>query len=124
MRKPSDRLLTMLDNSTLYRLIGDAWVAQMRPKSGEAYLLDTAEEIGRRESAAFIPCLRTELTRAPDDSVVDCVIAATRSSGTWAMPEMMAAELALRLVCKEAVSASAASRGARFSGHALSSPPA
>ncbi len=86
-----------LSTAALYKLLGEAWIAQLRPQAGENYYLGTSEEMGKREFDAIIPQLRDDLKRPYPHGVVDCVANTIHRSGTWPMPENLVAELAGRL---------------------------
>lgn len=89
--------LAGLSADSLYMLLGEAWIAQLRPKSGENYYLGTSLEAGKREFDAIVPQLRWDLNPPHPHGFIDCVGNTVRRCGTWAMPENIVAALADRL---------------------------
>lgn len=89
--------LTELSADALYKLLGEAWITQLRPKPGENYYLGPSLEAGKREFDAIVPELREDLKRPYPHGVVDCVANTINRLATWPMPENVVAELATRL---------------------------
>ncbi len=88
--------LNEIDDDALYRLLGDAWSAQLQVKAGEQYYLGTAVEMGKREFASVAPLLRHNLAGQQPHGPHACVAAAIKQSGSWSMPVAVVTALALR----------------------------
>ena len=91
--------LNEMDDDALYRLLGDAWSAQLQVKAGEQYYLGGAVEMGKREFATVAPLLRRNLAGQQPHGALGahaCVAAALKQSGTWSMPIPVVTALALR----------------------------
>jgi hypothetical protein len=96
VRVPSGVLSDMAEPG-LYRLLGEAWYANFKPKAGEAYLLDSPVRIGKREFDELAPMLRHDLRQPYDYGVVACVAETIRRRGHWPMPMYVVAALVVRL---------------------------
>ncbi len=90
------RSLDELKEPELYRLLGQAWYAQCKPNPGEAYLLESAAKIGKREFDALVPVLSEDLGRPHFYGVVACVAGTIRRCATWPMPADVVATLVVQ----------------------------
>jgi hypothetical protein len=97
-----------LSADSLYRILGEAWVAQSRVRGDENCCLATVQEMGKQEFDAIVPMLREDLQQPFTHGVVACVATTVHRCGSWRMPEAVVAELAVRLRMKGATHASAA----------------
>lgn len=88
--------LDALNEQALYRLIGEAWINQLKARPGEVYQLDSAEQRGKREFEALIPTLRAELERRGQNDLVSAVSRAIQKSRLWRMPASVIAALAIK----------------------------
>ena len=86
--------LDELDQTALYKLLGEAWYAQFKPETGGAYELGSSAEIGKREFDALVPMLREDLCRPCIYGVIACVSKVLQRSGSWRMPAAVVAVLA------------------------------
>ena len=96
MRVASGVLSDMAENG-LYRLLGEAWYAEFKPKAGEAYLLDSPVQVGKREFDELAPMLREDLRQPYDYGVTACVAGTIRRCSRWPMPMYVVAALVVRL---------------------------
>ncbi len=96
VRVPSGVLNDMAEPG-LYRLLGEAWYAQLKPRDGKAYLLDSPEKIGKREFDELAPMLRDDLRQPYEYGVPACVAQTIRRCGRWPMPMYVVAALVVRL---------------------------
>lgn len=88
--------LDELEESQLYRLLGDAWYAQFKPDPGQTYYLPPSAEIGKREYDSLLPRLREDLRRSCRYGVVACVASTIQRTGAWRMPASVVAVLAIK----------------------------
>ena len=88
--------LDELDETALYKLLGDAWYAQFKPKAGEGHYLGPTSEMGRREFALLVPWLREGSSRPCPFGIVAWVTNSVQRSGTWRMPANLVAALAVK----------------------------
>lgn len=88
--------LDELDQTALYKLLGEAWYAQFKPKSGEAYYLGSSAEMGKREYDTLVPVLIEGSSLPCIYGVVAWVTDALLRSGTWRMPASVVAALAVQ----------------------------
>lgn len=86
--------LEKLDSNELFRMLGEAWCAQVKPEPGRALYLPALSEIGRFEYQALSPWLRIELEQTSRSDVVAVAAAAIKRHGNWRMPASIIAALA------------------------------
>ena len=96
VRVASGVLSDMAENG-LYRLLGEAWYAEFKPRAGEAYLLDSPVRVGKREFDELAPMLRHDLRQPYDYGVAACVAGTIRRCSRWPMPMYVVAALVVRL---------------------------
>ena len=97
MVRVSSGVLNDMAETGLYRLLGEAWYADFKPKAGEAYLLDSPVTVGKREFDELAPMLRDDLGQPYDYGVPACVSGTIRRYGRWPMPMYVVAALVVRL---------------------------
>lgn len=88
--------LDELDASALYRLLGNAYCAQLTFRGGEAHDLGSSCEIGKREFETLVPMLREDLKQACRFGIVSGVTRTIERSATWRMPATVVAVLAIK----------------------------
>ena len=88
--------LDELNETALYKLLGDAWCAQLSPELGSVHELTGAAHIGKREFDAVRAMLREDLGRPFHHGLVACVSRTIKRSGTWRMPASVVTALAIR----------------------------
>ena len=88
--------LVHMEANTLYRLLGEAWVAQLdfRADPPRNYL-PSSEEIGRREYQRLLPALH-EVLRCGGPHCHNRVVAAIRRTELWHVPAPLIEALAIR----------------------------
>jgi hypothetical protein len=85
------------DSSTLYKLLGDAWYAQLKPSDGASYYLPSSTDVGKREFATVAPHL-FEALRQPFYHDFFAILERTiQREAAWKMPPAVVAALALRV---------------------------
>ncbi len=97
MVRVASGVLSDMAESGLYRLLGEAWYANFKPKAGEAYLLDCPVTVGKREFDELAPMLRDDLRQPYDYGVAACVAQTIRRCSRWPMPMYVVAALVVRL---------------------------
>ena len=93
-----------LDTICLYELLGDAWLGRFgeawfegsKGVNGDAHFLQTPAEVGKREFDALLPVLRQDLLRPGWFGFVDGIDMTIQRSGTWRMPTVLVAALAVQ----------------------------
>jgi hypothetical protein len=86
------------DEAALFWMLGDAWYAQLVPVPGEAYLLQSSMDVGKREFEAVVPLL-TEALRGPFSNGVEAKVATTleiQAGSIWKMPVSIVSALAVK----------------------------
>ena len=88
--------LVELDESELYKLLGDAWYAQLRVQHGEIYSFELPEKIGKREYQTLLARLREDLRLLCDGGPVARAVKTIQRSAQWRMPATVVAALAVK----------------------------
>ena len=89
-------LLCGMDEGELYRLLGEAWYAQLQPKPGTMVCLEAGIDTGRREFNGLRPALPVEISQLDFHDAVICASRVIAVSGAWRMPATVVAALALK----------------------------
>jgi hypothetical protein len=88
--------LDELSDQELYRIIGDAWIAQLNFQPGESFYLGSAEEMGKQEFTTLMPSLRNACgTLNPIGNQLN-MTANIKRNATWAVPISVVSVLAKR----------------------------
>jgi hypothetical protein len=89
--------IDVMNQRELYDALGQAWYDQCRPKTGEAYFIESAAKVGKREFDNLLPQLREDLRQPHFYGVAACVAGTIRRCGTWPMPADVVASLMVQL---------------------------
>ena len=89
-------LLCGLEEAELYKLLGEAWYAQLQPQPGAIIYLESSIDTGRREFNGLRPKLPVEISQLSFDDAVARVTRSIRESGAWRMPATVIAALAMK----------------------------
>ena len=85
------------DSSTLYKLLGDAWYAQLKPSDQAAYYLPSSADVGKREFDAVAPLLSEALRQPYYHDFISTLERTLQREAKWKMPVSVVAALALRV---------------------------
>ena len=89
-------LLCEMDDVELYKLLGDAWYAQLQPKPGAMFYLESVVDTGRREFNELRRTLPAQIGKLSFDDAVACANRTIVESGAWRMPATVIAALAIK----------------------------
>lgn len=96
MRASIPAPLERLDSHELYRMLGEAWCAQLKPEPGKTVYLPALSEIGKLDYETVSPRLRSELKKSNLDEIITVVAAAVQQHASWRMPATVVAALAIK----------------------------
>ena len=96
VKSTSPSPLVHLEESELYRMLGEAWFAQLRPVPGSCYFLEPSADVGRREYDTLLPKLRENLAQSRPLSALGYVSITIQQSAKWRIPATVVAALAMK----------------------------
>jgi hypothetical protein len=88
--------LDEVNDTTLYKMLGEAWFAQRKTESGEACFLSGNEEVGKREFDKVSAVLREALQQPYFQGLTARVRSTLEVEANWTMPVMIVVALARR----------------------------
>ena len=81
-----DNPLSELGEQALFSLLGNAWYSEFKPQCGEAYELNAAVDVGKRQLEALVPALRLDLAQPTPYGLTGCVANTIARNCSWQMP--------------------------------------
>lgn len=98
--------LVELDESELYKLLGDAWYAHLSIQQGKFCFFERSELVGQREFQTLLPRLQEDLRLLCSDGPVARTVKTIQRSAQWRMPATVVAALAVKQgLVKEVIAA-------------------
>ncbi len=86
--------LDELNETALYKLLGDAWYAQLKTDKGGSYFFPSSVDVGKREFDAVASILTEALRQPYFHGVPARVASALQVEASWRMPASVVAALA------------------------------
>jgi hypothetical protein len=97
MDQHHDKPMAEYSTDALFRMLGVAWIDQLKPQGGDVHFLASSLEAGTREFGLLVPALRRSLNNGHVNGIAACVGDTIQQSATWPMPAHIVMALAVRL---------------------------